>query len=91
VDVPEYKYTRRELQDNTYIMTGPGARPRYKSRSRYSRERKAGRIARVEGKRERERDSPPTDENAIPLGDRGIMAWHLDEELADAYEWSAEE
>lgn len=45
VDVPEYKYTRRELLDNTYIMTGLGARPQYKSRSCYSRERKAGRIA----------------------------------------------
>lgn len=45
VDVPEYKYTRRELPDNTYIMTGPGARSRYKSRSCYSHERKAGRIA----------------------------------------------
>lgn len=84
VDVPEYKYTRRELPDNTYIMTGPGARPKYKSRSCYSRERKAGRIA--------EEDSADR-ANAIPLIKAAcwIMARRLDEELANAYEWSSVE
>lgn len=35
VDVSGYKYTRRVLLDNTYIMTSSSARPRYKSRSCY--------------------------------------------------------
>lgn len=56
----------RALSDNTYIMTGPGARPRYKSRSCYSRERKAGRIAWDAG---RARLSLRRGANAIPLGD----------------------
>lgn len=46
---------------NTYIMTGPGARPQYKSRSCYSRERKAGRCS-----------GGLPDANAISLRGRGL-------------------
>lgn len=88
MDVSGYKYTRRVLPDNTYIMTSSSARPRYKSRSCYSRERKAVGIAEriAEG-------SPSPGVNAIPFRgcgmDNGLAS--LDEELTDAYEWSSGE
>ena len=72
-----YKYTRRVLPDNTYIMTSSSARPRYKSRSCYSREGKAVGIAERTAE-----DSPSPSVNAIPFRGRGRDngVWRLDEE-----------